>query len=393
MNTPTVGFPRMHKEAGERRDFLPGLICTVAETGSGIVVESGIGSGMALRDTDYTRLSPLIRTADPDEAFAQDIVVVLRAPTEALRKIRPGATVVSMLHFPTRPSRVRLLHRLGIDAISLDQIEDDSGRRLVVNGPAVAWNGLEAAFDTLEATWPPLGRRDRRPVGVTILGAGEIGRHAVEASTKYGQLERNERLTAKGCPGVEVVTIGRNLTGLPRYLERRLQRTDVLVDATQRSDPSVPVVRNAQLRSLPEHAVICDLAVDPYVLDARPLVVRGIEGIPQGDLDQIAFDVDDPAWDLIPPEIPTVNRRHVVSCYAWPGVHPRECMELYGAQLAPLLQTLVERGGAAGVRSNGSWCERALYKGSLRSFALAEIEGPAGCGPTDASTTPLSLLP
>jgi alanine dehydrogenase len=357
MSAPTVGFPRTNKEAGERRDFLPGLVSVVAGTGASVVVESGIGSKMGLDDQDYTRFSPLIRVGDADEAFGQDIVIVLRAPTESLRKIRPGATLVSMLHFPTRPPRAGLLRRLGIDAISLDEIEDDAGRRLVVNGRAVAWNGVEAAFDALEAGWPPLDRPGRRPVRVTI--------HAVEASTKYGRLERSERLTLLGCPGVEVVTIGRNLTSCPRYLEERLRRSDVLVDATQRSDPSVPVIRNAQLGSLPKHAVICDLAVDPYELDSVPPTVRGIEGIPQGDLDGFVFDVDDPAWNGIPQGIPTSNRRTVVSCYSWPGVHPRACMELYGAQLAPLVQTLVSCGGAAGLR-DGSPNERALARASLR---------------------------
>jgi alanine dehydrogenase len=386
MTMPTVGFPRMHKEAGERRDFLPDLISAVAMTGSAVVVESGIGSGMALRDEDYSRSPQCVRVGDGDEAFSQDIVVVLRAPTEAFRKIRPGATLVSMLHFPTRPARVRLLQRLGIDAISIDRIEDEIGRRFVVNGRAVAWNGLEAAFDTLEATWPYLQRPDRRPVRATILGAGEIGRHAVEASTKYGRIDRNERLTSAACPGVEAVTIGRNLTSCSRYLEGLLRGTDVLVDATQRSDPSVPVIRNAQLGALPKHAVICDLAVDPYALDAEPPTVRGIEGIPQGDLNQYVFDVDDPAWALVPLGIPTSNRRRVVSCYSWPGVHPWKCMELYGAQLAPLLQTLVERGGAAGLRSDGSFYERALYRGSLRAWAQNPAYHPWSRSPVSAET-------
>jgi alanine dehydrogenase len=364
MSTPTVGFPRMVQESGERRDFLPELVSVVAQTGAAVVVESGVGSKMGLDDGDYTR-SPLIRVGDADEAFAQDIVVVLRAPTEAFRKIRPGATLVSMLHLPTRPARARLLRRLGIDAISLDEIEDDAGRRMVVNGSAVAWNGVEAAFDALEAGWPSLGRPGRRPVRVTILGAGEIGRHAVEASTKYGRLERNARLTSRGCSGVEVVTIGRNLTSCPDYLSERLHRSDVLVDATKRSDPSVPVITNALLGSLPRHGVICDLAVDPYELDSVPPTVRGIEGIPQGDLDRYVLDVDDPAWDRIPVGIPTSNRRVVVSCYSWPGVHPRACMELYGAQLSPLLQTLISCGGAAGLRGRSPY-ERALMRASLR---------------------------
>jgi hypothetical protein len=42
------------------------------------------------------------------------------------------------------------------------------------------------------------------------------------------------------------------------------------VDATARRDPSVALVPNAWLGLLPEHAVICDLAVDPYLLDDTP---------------------------------------------------------------------------------------------------------------------------
>lgn len=174
--------------------------------------------------------------------------------------------------------------------------------------------------------------------------------------------------SARGCPGVEVITIGRNLSGRADYLDARLPFTDVLVDATQRSDPSVPLVRNEQVGLLPDHAVICDLAVDPYLVDGDPPVVRGIEGIPQGNLDRFAFEVDDPAWDAIPPQVPTTCRRRVVSCYSWPGVHPRECMELYGRQLAPLLETLLDRGGAAGLRADGPFHERALERASLQRW-------------------------
>ena len=32
-----------------------------------------------------------------------------------------------------------------------------------------------------------------------------------------------------------------------------------------------------------------------------------------------------------------------MSCYSWPGVDPRACMEIYGAQVEPILRVLVER--------------------------------------------------
>lgn len=384
----TFGFPRMHKEAGERRDFLPSLVHLAAGLGCEVFVESGIGSGMGYTDDDYVAV-PNVRIVDEADAYAQDVVVVLRAPIGKFEMIRPGATLVSMLHFPTRPARVRHLEELGIEAISLDTIEDDEGRRLVVNSQSVAWNGLEAAFQMLERTWPLLTARGRRPVRVTVMGAGEIGRHAVEASTKYGDPDRAELLRRYGIPGVEVVTIGRNLTCDGEYLAGRLAETDVLVDATQRDDPSVPLLPNGWLRFLPVHAVICDLVVDPYLLEADPPTVRGIEGIPQGSLDRYMFDIDDPAWDQLPPQVATRCRRPVVSCYSWPGVHPKRCMELYCKQLAPLIETLVERGGFDGVRPDGSFHERALYRGSLRALRRAgEPErGPCVDAPLELVTS------
>ena len=89
--------------------------------------------------------------------------MVLRAPIGKFEKLRRGATLISMLHFPTRPARVRHLEELGIDAVGLDTIEDDEGRRLVVNSKSVAWNGLEAAFAMLERRWPQLTSPTRAP--------------------------------------------------------------------------------------------------------------------------------------------------------------------------------------------------------------------------------------
>ena len=123
----TVGFPRMHCEPNERRDFLPPLIGLLAATGAEVHVESGIGSGMGRTDVDYSVLSPSVVVTDEADAYRQDIVVVLRAPDGKYDKLRRGAILVSMLHFATRPARVRLLQEMGIDAVSLDLIRDDDG--------------------------------------------------------------------------------------------------------------------------------------------------------------------------------------------------------------------------------------------------------------------------
>lgn len=377
---PTVGFPRMHKEPGERRDFLPPLIGMLSALGAEVFVESGIGSGMGYTDADYVSLGPNVHAVDEDTAYGQDIVVVLRAPEGRYERLRRDAVLVSMLHFPTRPARVRMLDELGIDAVSLDLIANDDGRRLVENLRSVAWNGVGSAFAALERQWRAMTVPGRPPVRVTIMGAGRVGRHAVEFATKYGDDARNDAFMRLGLAGVEVVALGRNMTNHAEYLRGRLTSTDILVDATQRHDPSTPLVTNDWIGLMPEHAVICDLVVDPYLLDADPRVVRGIEGIPQGDLDRWEFGRDDPAWERLPPTVPTAERRTVVSCYSWPGVRPEPCMHVYGSQLAPLLETLILAGGVAGLRPKGTFHERALWRASLRHWlglrGAGDVEPP-----------------
>ncbi len=370
----TFGIPRTAQEAGERRDFLPELVASLAALGCPVVVESGIGAGMRYTDVDYLAVSPRVRVGTARDAYAQDVVVVLRAPDDRLDWMPPGATLVSMLHFATRPARVRRLVELGIDAISLDSIVDDEGRRLVENMRAVAWNGLDAAFDALATNCPWLTDPHRAAIRVTVLGAGTVGKHAIEAATKYGSYERNERFASLGLPGVQVTVVGRNLTGHSAHMWRLLAHTDLLVDASQRSDPTRPLIPNRWLALLPDHAVICDLVVDPYLPDALPATVRGIEGIPQGDLDQWRFAPDDPRWTAtIPAGVPVETRRTVVSCRAWPGIKPDECMRHYGHQLAPLLATLVERGGVSGLRPDGPDRERALWRATLAHWSARVV--------------------
>ena len=147
--------------------------------------------------------------------------------------------------------------------------------------------------------------------------------------------------------------------------------TDILVDATQRHDASQPLVPNAWIGLMPEHAVICDLVVDPYLLDAEPVVVRGIEGIPQGDLNQWEFGPDDPAWEQLPPEIPTAQRRTVVSCYSWPGVRPEPCMHVYGSTAGPDRRGTRPGGRPRRVRADGTYHERAIWRASLRAWLAA----------------------
>lgn len=365
----TIGFPRMMKEPGEKRVFLPEFIQHLAKAGLNVYVEEGYGSRSGFSFDDYRQGNERVRRCARAAAFQQDIVLVLRSPfPNEFEFMAAGTCLISMLHFPTRPQRVQRLHELGIHAISLDSIVNDNNLRLIENMKAVAWNGLDVAFGVLERRWPGLRKPDGTPVRVVVVGTGMVGKHAVEAATKHGNEERNAFTMDASGPGVVVTSIGRNVIGHERSMTALLAEADILVDAAQRRDPSRAIIPNDWLAALPEHAVIADLAVDPYTPDSQPPIVRGIEGIPQGSLDQYVFEPNDPGWSAtIPDGVPTVHRRTVVSCYSWPGIHPAACMRHYAQQLEPLFEPLIAK-GYDGLSLGGGYFERALCRATLRHW-------------------------
>jgi len=365
----TIGFPRMQKEPGEKRFFLPEFIQYVANLGTEVFLEEGYGSRLGYTFDDFRMGNDAVQLCSRTEAHKKDIVIVLRSPSrQEFSMLNRGSCLVSMLHFPTRPVRVEILKDLGIKGISLDSIVNEQNIRLVENMKAVAWNGLEAAFDVLEKRWPDLTRPDKEPIRVLVLGTGMVGKHAVDAATKLGNIERNNQHIQIGGPGVLALAVGRNVTNKPEYLEKLFRESDILVDASQRRDPTKPLVLNEWLGWLPEHAVVVDLAVDPYTLDAIPPVVRGIEGVPKGDLDQYIFMPDDPNWDkTVPKEIPSKHRRAVTSCYSWPGIHPEACMRHYSMQMEPLMNVLITKGYDK-LSLEGDYFERALYRATLKAW-------------------------
>jgi alanine dehydrogenase len=373
----TVGFPRMMKEQGEKRVFLPNFIQFVADLGVTVFVEEGYGSRSGYLFDDYKLGNQAVHMCSHQEAYQQDAIIVLRSPSpEEFEMMHPGAVLVSMLHFPTRPKRIERLLGRGIKAISMDGIINGQNIRLVENMRAVAWNGLETAFDVLGKHWPDFRRPDSLPIHVFILGSGMVGKHAVEAATKLGNTERNTEHIATGGSGTIAMTIGRNVSSSPVLMERLMREADILVDATQRREPSKPVIPNDWIAWLPEHAIIADLAVDPYLLDGHPPIVRGIEGIPQGNLDQYIFLPDDPGWNkTVPSTIPSTQRRTIVSCYSWPGIHPQACMEHYARQLEPLVEVLMEK-GYDNLTLSGSYFERALCRGTLKEWLHSGVDAP-----------------
>ena len=114
------------------------------------------------------------------------------------------------------------------------------------------------------------------------MGAGAVGSQVVQAAARYANPQIQKNLSAAGIPGVLVNVLDFDLTGHEKVIKDVFSRTDILVDATQRPDPTIPVIPNDWVAYLPAHAVLLDLSVDPYDCSSDPPYVKGIEGIPAG---------------------------------------------------------------------------------------------------------------
>ena len=371
----TIGLARMHLEYGERRDFLPSLVADLEKSGAQVFLEYGYGSGIGFTEADYLKLAPNTQFVSHEDVYQKQIVLVLRCPSnQELELLQPGACLISMLHYPTRPQRVTQLKSLGIEAISLDSLKDETGRRLIENLRAVAWNGLEVGFQVLHRTYPSPGleSHERAAIQATIVGVGAVGMHAVQAASRYGKVKLWQALAARGVPGVLVTAIDYDLTKKEELMKEILSRTDILVDATQRPELSQIVIPNEWVGLTPEHAVLVDLSVDPYDCSANPVEVKGIEGMPQGNLDQYVFMPNDTVYDHIPKCVSVNHRRHAVSCYSWPGLHPKQCMALYGAQIRPIFRAIIGRGGVQNIDPQGRYFERAIGRAILSRWESVE---------------------
>lgn len=365
----SVGFPIMREEPGEKRVFLPDFTQKLTEIGFEVFIEEGYGNSLDFYFDNYKNDNPSIHPLEREEIFKQDYILILRSPhDDEFALIDKNSCLISMLHYPTRPLRQKIMGENNIQAISLDGIVDDFNVRLVENMKFVAWNGLEAAYTEFEKHIPDLIREGGNPWKVLVLGTGMVGKQAMEAASKLGKKERNYEHIRLGGPGAIVTAIGRNITHNKSQMIELLAESDIVVDATQRYDPSKPIIPNEWIAYLPEHAIIVDLSADPYTLDSNPPVVKGIEGIPHGNLDQFIFEKDGPNWEkTIPQSVPTANKRKTVSCYSWPGIHPESCMRHYGQQLLPLMQVLYKKNYHT-LSPDGLYFERALFRARLDSY-------------------------
>ncbi|MCB2289397.1 alanine dehydrogenase [Clostridium sp. CS001] len=365
----TIGFPRMHKEKNEKRDFLPTFFAVLKNEKVQIFLEEGYGMALDYTKEDYIKENEAIQFVSKRECYEKDVVVVLRSPEfKELDYMKKGSTLLSMLHYPTRAARIEKLKDKGIFAVSMDSIKNDFLERIVVNYEGTSGNGIDTAFTELAKTYENICIKDKKPIIVSVMGMGRVGLTAARLSSKYGNNKTTEDILRDKTKGVLVNLLSRNLTKDKNEMIKILRKTDILVDATTRDDSTKYIISNELLGHLKQNSIILDLTADPYLTDANSIQIKAIEGIPHGTLDKTVIYPDDDQYNNLPKSLKTLHRRTVVGCNAWPGVTPNACMDLYGKQLIYILQNLIVYSINDFDLSSNDYFNRAIYRGTIKYF-------------------------
>ncbi|MCB2314095.1 alanine dehydrogenase [Clostridium tagluense] len=365
----TIGFPRMHKEINERRDFLPSFFDMIKMDRVHIFLEEGYGSALGYTKEDYLKNNKRIQFVSNRECYEKDIVVVLRSPEfEQIEYMKRGSTLLSMLHYATRATRVEKLKEKGIFAVSMDSIRNDFFERMVVNYEGTSENGINVAFTELAKNYENICIEERKPIIVSIMGMGRVGLTAARMAGKYGNNKVTEAIFQEKTSGVIVKMLPRNITHDKKQMIKILKKTDILVDATTRGDATKYVVSNELIGYLKEHSIILDLTADPYLTSASSLQIKAVEGMPHGTLDKNVIYPGDDEYNTVPKCLESHNQRTVVSCNAWPGVKPEACMDLYGKQLVYIVQNLIGYSTEDFDLYNSDYFNRAIYRATIECF-------------------------
>jgi NAD(P) transhydrogenase subunit alpha len=190
-----IGIPRESKP-GET------LVAATAKTteqlrklGYDVVVESGAGAAADQADEAY--LAAEARIGSAEEVWAADAVVKVNVPTdEEIGRLRPGATIVSMMAPARSPELVDRLADAGVTALAMDAVPRISrAQSMDVLSSMANVAGYRAVVEAAHEfgrmfTGQVTAAGKVPPARVFVVGAGVAGLAAIGAASAMGAVVR-----------------------------------------------------------------------------------------------------------------------------------------------------------------------------------------------------------
>jgi NAD(P) transhydrogenase subunit alpha len=274
---------------GEKRvAATPETVKKLVAAGAQVQVESGAGLGAGITDQAYVDAGA--RLASADARATADLVLCVQAPTaEAIAGLKPGATLVGVLHPQADDARAAALQARGIRAFPLEKLPRTTrAQAMDVLSSQAGMAGYKAVLIAAQLAprfFPMLttAAGTIRPSKVLIVGAGVAGLQAIATARRLGaqvegfdvRPETREQIESLGGKfldlGVSAAGEGgyaRQLTDEERAEQQRrladhLKGIDVVVcTAAVPGRPAPKIITAAMVAGMKPGSVIVDLAAE-----------------------------------------------------------------------------------------------------------------------------------
>ncbi|BDX21125.1 alanine dehydrogenase [Polynucleobacter sp. TUM22923] len=268
-----VGVPQEVKNNEFRVGLTPGNVKGLCKQGHSVLVQRGAGEQIGLTDESY-RLAgaTLINSAAEVFAKAEMIVKVKEPQPQECAMLREDQILFTYLHLAPDPTQTKALMSSGATCIAYETVTSGlGGLPLLAPMSEVAGRmSIQAAASHLEKTHGGLGILMAgvpgvAPAKVVILGAGVVGRNALQMAVGIGaevcifdrDIDRLRQIDM--LYGNRVRTFYAD----PLSVELEVCEADVVIGAVLLPGGAAPkLVTREMVRKMKVGAVVVDVAID-----------------------------------------------------------------------------------------------------------------------------------
>ncbi len=190
-----IGIPRESRPGETLVAATAKTASQLAALGYDVVVEQGAGAAADQPDVAFTDAG--VRVVPADEVWSSDVVVKVNAPTDdEVGRLRPGATVISLMAPARSPELVERLSAAGVTALAMDAVPRISrAQSMDVLSSMANVAGYRAVIEAAHEfgrlfTGQVTAAGKVPPARVFVVGAGVAGLAAIGAAGSLGAIVR-----------------------------------------------------------------------------------------------------------------------------------------------------------------------------------------------------------
>ena len=190
-----IGIPRESRPGETLVAATAKTASQLAALGYDVVVEQGAGAAADQPDVAFTDAG--VRVVPAEEVWSSDVVVKVNAPTDdEIGRLRPGATVISLMAPARSPELVERLGAAGVTALAMDAVPRISrAQSMDVLSSMANVAGYRAVIEAAHEfgrlfTGQVTAAGKVPPARVFVVGAGVAGLAAIGAAGSLGAIVR-----------------------------------------------------------------------------------------------------------------------------------------------------------------------------------------------------------